>query len=216
MSKQIVISKSNNSSTMDAIIHPIGLELKALGYRASSRIFNRNQPDGIIHVVHFQMGLRWSIRGRFTIEIGIFVPEVYEAFFGKVTPKFIPSYFCEERERLGVLGKKNEDIWWELSGSEKNVIHEILKLLLDDGERYLAQFGTREKLLSQYEQERQRKALSQRKILMMAIILTHLGKKGQAKDLLNQEFGGQYRTSFLEYAYNIVAPLRITFFMRNE
>ena len=205
-------SKSNNSSKLDTIANFIWLELRALKYRKSKRLFNRIQSDGVVHVIDFQMGQCWStLQGKFTVEVGIFIPEVFAAFWEKPIPKFITSPNCEVRERLGLLGKSKKDIWWDLSGDERTIESEVSDLLLKYGEQYFSRFSSREKLLAQWEQERLQNNLPQRKTLIMAIVLAQRGEKMRANELLEQEFGDKYKTTFLEYARNIVVNLGIDF-----
>jgi hypothetical protein len=205
-------AKSNNSSKLDAIVNSIWLDLRPLKYRKSKRLFNRIQPDGIVHVIDFQMGQSWStLHGQFTVEVGIFIPEVYAAFWEKPMAKFITSPKCEERERLGLLGKSQKDIWWDLTSAERKIESEVLDLLLNVGEQYFSQFSSREKLLTHWEQERLQKNLPERKALFMAIILAHRGEKIRANELLVKEFGDKYKTTFLEYARNIVINLGMDF-----
>ena len=205
-------TQNNNAGKLNTIVQFVGHELHSLNYRKSNRLFNRLQPDGIVHVIDFQMGQNRNIlRGKFTVEIGVFIPEVYKALSEKVVPKFISSPHCIERERLGVLSQNGKDIWWDLADNEISIGNEVLKLLLANGEPYLLRFGSREKLLSQWEQERLQKRLSERKVLIMAIILSYCGEKKRANELLDTEFGNQYKTAFLEYAQNVVTPLGLSF-----
>ena len=204
--------QKNNAGKLNTIVQFVGDELRRLNYRKSNRLFNRLQPDGIVHVVNFQMGQNRSILwGKFTVEIGVFIPEVYKALSEKPMPKFISSPHCIERERLGVLGKDGRDTWWDLADNVISIGNEVLKLLLENGEPYLLRFGSREKLLSVWEEERLQKKLSERKVLIMAIILSCSGEKNRANELLDTEFGNQYKTAFLEYAQNIVTPLGLSF-----
>jgi Domain of unknown function (DUF4304) len=210
--ESINMTKSNHSNRLDAIADFLWLELRTLNYRKSKRLFNRIQPDGIVHVIDLHMGQSWStLQGKFTVEVGIFIPEVYRAFWEKPTPKFITSPDCDERKRLGVLGKSGQDIWWDLTGDERTIGSEVLDLLLKYGEQYFSQFSSREKLLAQWEQERFQKNLSERKKLIMAIMLAHCGEKKRANELLEIEFGGQYKTAFLEYAQNVIIRLGMDF-----
>ena len=205
-------TKNNNAGKLNTIVRFVGHELQNLNYRKSNRLFNRLQPDGIMHVINFQMGQNRSIlRGKFTVEIGVFIPEVYKALSEKVVPKFVTSTHCIERERLGVLGKEGKDLWWDLADNEISIGNEALKQLLENGEPYLFRFGSREKLLSIWEEERLQKKLSERKVLIMAIILSCNGKKKRANELLDTEFGNHYKTAFLEYAQNVVTPLGLSF-----
>jgi len=70
-------TKNNNAGKLNTIVRFVGHELQNLNYRKSNRLFNRLQPDGIMHVINFQMGQNRSILwGKFTVEIGVFIPEV--------------------------------------------------------------------------------------------------------------------------------------------
>jgi hypothetical protein len=205
-------TQNDHASKLNRIVLLVGDELRTLNYVRSKRLFNRLQPDGIVHVIDFQMGQNWSILwGKFTVEIGIFIPEVYTALHEKAAPKFITSPYCVERERLGVLSKDRKDIWWDLTGNEIVIGNEVSNLLLECGEPYLARFRSRKKLLAQWEQERLQRRLSERNVLIMAIILSHGGEKKEANELLDTEFGNQYKTAFLEYAQNVVVPLGLSF-----
>jgi hypothetical protein len=208
----MMTSQSDNANKLDAIVRLVGSELSPLNYRRSKRRFNRLQPDGIVHVIEFQTGPNWSIlRGKFTVEIGIFIPEVFNALYEKPMPKFIASHHCVERKRLGVLSKTGKDIWWNLADDEIEIGKEISSLLLAISEPYFMRFSSREKLLSQWEQERLQRELPERNVLIMAIILSYCDRKKQANELLNTEFGNQYKTAFLEYAKNIVTSLGLSF-----
>jgi hypothetical protein len=205
-------AQSDHANTLDAIVRQVESELSPLNYRRSRRRFNRLQSDNIVHVIDIQLGLSWSILwGKLTVEVGVFVPEVFKALYEKPIPKFIASQHCIERKRLGVLSKARKDIWWDLAEGEENIGKEISSLLLASGEPYLKRFSSRESLLTRWEQERLQEELPERKVLAMAIILSYCNRKKQANELLNTEFGNRYKTAFLEYAKNIVTPIGLSF-----
>jgi len=66
------------------------------------------------------MGPSWkySLRGKFTVELGVFVPEIYHALHDRKLSKFIRSFLCAERQRLGILSPDGKDKWWDLKDSE--------------------------------------------------------------------------------------------------
>jgi hypothetical protein len=79
-----------------AAIHP---GLKDLRYRKRRNTFNRvMHPDGLIHVINFQMGpfdppgtaeipgLRPSLYGRFTINLGVWLPRLRSGSPGHLSP----------------------------------------------------------------------------------------------------------------------------------
>jgi hypothetical protein len=200
------------SSKLDGIEKNLWPGLRALRYRKAKRIFNRTQPGGMVHVIHFQMGQNWSIyHGKFTVEVGAFVPEVYEIFWNKAVPRRIASYHCEERKRLGMLTREGKDIWWDLTADAGEIENEVSDLILTVGEAYFSRFSSRDRLLSKWEQDRIQKELPDRKVLIMAVLLAQVGDNQRANEVLEVEFGGRYQTAFLEYARNIVTPLGLDF-----
>jgi hypothetical protein len=88
---------------------------------------------------------------------------------------------------------------------------EIINILLTDGEHYLDRFDSREKILFHWEKERKQKLLTDRNILIMTIILQHTDQTELANQILNEEFGNRWKTTFLEYARNTVIPLGLKF-----
>jgi hypothetical protein len=203
---------SDNAVNLNLIVNVVGQALRPLKFRNSGKRFNRIQSDGIVHVVDFQLGPNWSMMwGKFTVEIGIFLPEVFNAFFDKAAPKFIPSHDCFERKRLGILGKDGKDIWWDLPGDSVKIGNEVLGLLVGEGECYFSQFSSREKIISAWESKRSHGRLSQREVVILAVIYSYLAEKERANELLVVEFAGQYKTAFLEYARNVITPLGLTF-----
>ena len=91
--------------------------LKKAGYRKQARNFHAASPDHI-KVVNVQAG-RCSDEstGSFTINLGVYFPEVSrlaEAPPFKGKPK---EYDCTVRQRLGPLMHDGKDIWWRIDSS---------------------------------------------------------------------------------------------------
>ena len=60
--------------------------------------------------------------GKFTVNVGVYVPEVDEYTMVK-GPRSLPhEYDCCIQGRLGNLGPERTDIWWELGTTS---IHEL-------------------------------------------------------------------------------------------
>jgi hypothetical protein len=96
-------------------------------------------------------------------------------------------------------------------GRFSKIGQEVVALLVENGEDYFAQFRSREKLISDWEQKRSRKELSQKEVLILAVVYAYLGEKERANELLTVEFGNRYKTAFLEYASNVVTPIGLSF-----
>jgi hypothetical protein len=201
-----------NAEKIDTIFRAVWDGLKPHGYRKLKRVCNRLQPDGSIQVIYFQMGRNWSILyGKFTVEIGIFIPEVYSALYEKNLPKFITITDCILRKRISSFKGNGADYWWDLNDDVNKTIKDIMNILLTDCEQYLTRFGSREKILDHWDQERKQKQLDYRNILIMAIMLLYSNRKEQANQILFEEFSKQRKSTFLEYARNTVVPLGLKF-----
>jgi hypothetical protein len=203
---------TDNERALKTVVNLVAPQLSLLKYKKSKHRFNRTQPDGIVHVVDFQMGQNWSILwGKFTVEIGVFIPAVYYALLEKRPPTFIPSYDCFLRKRLGSLSMDGKDIWWDLHADLVEIANEITGLLAGTGEMYFSQLDTREKIAAEWERKKALGDISQREILMLAILYSDMGERDKVNTLISSEFGDQYKSPFLEYARNVVTSLGLPF-----
>src|SRR5215471_8464460 len=147
-----------------AAIHP---GLKDLGYRKRRNTFNRViQPDGLIHVINFQMGpfdpsgtaeipgLRPNLYGRFTINLGVWLPHLTEP--GSQAPaqhstRFINDYNCHLRARIGELLPEAVDTWWRLSAPADQLAAIVSSAITGHALPWLARFSTWDDTLRQLE-----------------------------------------------------------------
>jgi Domain of unknown function (DUF4304) len=93
--------------------------LKSSGFTRKSRTWSR-RTNGKIDVVDVQTS-RWNRveSGAFTINLGIFLPEVFEIYWGKPAPACPKEWECVVRMRIGRLlggidGLKR-DQWFDLN-----------------------------------------------------------------------------------------------------
>ena len=115
------MTKSALASTMDELqrrLHPL---LRQSGFRKHGRTLNRATVDGLTHVIGFQMGsfdppgtshfpgLRENLYGRFTVNLGVYVPEVALHHGGGEAKSVVHDYNCCIRTRLGRTAEK--EIW---------------------------------------------------------------------------------------------------------
>jgi hypothetical protein len=173
---------------------------KGRNFRRLGGTYNRITADGLTHVVNFQKerfdppgttsipGFRENLYGKFTINVGVYVPEVQLFGSGGKEPKFVAEYYCCVRERLGTLGPERVDIWWELKkepDSVEEVVNEIRQRLEVDAFPFLARFETREALLSELLSGPSTASYrSPRSRVDCAIILAARGQRSEAHDLL--------------------------------
>jgi hypothetical protein len=147
-----------------AAIHP---GLKDLRYRKRRNTFNRvMHPDGLIHVINFQMGpfdppgtaeipgLRPNLYGRFTINLGVWLPGLTEQ--GSTAPAqhstcFINDYNCHLRARIGELLPEAADTWWRLSAPADQLAAIVSSAITGHALPWLARFSTWDDTLRQLE-----------------------------------------------------------------
>jgi hypothetical protein len=102
--------------------------MKADGFRKQRHSFNRAVDDGIVHHLSFQMGafdppgtveipgLRPNLYGKFTINLGVYVPHMRRQQAAK--QGWVNDYNCNLRYRLGELMPEKADLWWNLDHSD--------------------------------------------------------------------------------------------------
>jgi hypothetical protein len=99
--------------------------LKPLGFRKSGRSYNRAATDGVVQVVKFQMGeypigeyvipgIRESLYGHFTVNVGVMLPAVREWEGNTPIKGCVHDHHCEIRGRLGNLNGAKEMVWRRL------------------------------------------------------------------------------------------------------
>src|SRR5262249_7835333 len=147
-----------------AAVHP---RLKDLRFRKRRHTFNRIiQPDGLIHEINFQMGafdppgtaeipgLRPNLYGRFTINLGVWLPGLTEP--GSRSPahhsaRFINDYNCHLRARIGELLPEAADTWWRLSAPADQLAAIVSSAITGHALPWLARFSTWDDTLRQLE-----------------------------------------------------------------
>jgi|WetSurMetagenome_2_1015567.scaffolds.fasta_scaffold370205_1 hypothetical protein len=203
--------KSEFAQKLDRIEAYVGSKLHPLGFRQSGLHFNRRQPDGIVHVIDFQMAPNWTnLWGKFTIELGAFIPEVHQILTETAVPRSIGTPYCDERVRLGEL-ITGRDQWWDLTKDETELSNEIAKLLVNQDDKYFKQIDSREMLINFWNNKKRQESTFARKVLIMAIMMAQNGEKTRAEDLLRSEFPGRSKTGFLHYARNVCILIGLEF-----
>jgi hypothetical protein len=103
-------------------------QLRPLGFKKAGRTFRR-QAERCVQVLNVQASA-WSSADelRFTINLGVFFPEVSELTGAQQPSAAGPTEpQCQLRERIGTLLPERNDRWWELRvGSDPgHVIAEV-------------------------------------------------------------------------------------------
>lgn len=138
--------------------------LKPLGFRRKGRTFNRQTEEGVLQIIALQAGpyeigpplpksvahLRPDLYGKFTVNLGVFVQEVFE----RTNPGFLPrgvvsDAHCAIRTRLSHI-TSHVDTWWPLTNETETLVDEIGALLIDVGVPFLDRFGTRDQIVKRW------------------------------------------------------------------
>jgi hypothetical protein len=164
------------------------------GFSKAGSFFNRTTQDGLTQVINFQMSrsnppisLPASDQypqsfGKFTVNLGVFIPEVALLSFPKGTSAPIHDYDCEIRARLGKLGPERKELWWQLSADALPT--EDIRLRLErDGLPYLDKLLSRDAVLVELENPTPGTALLNPKIAIACILATR-GQTADARTLL--------------------------------
>ena len=97
---------------VDRIQRALRSALSEHGFKVRGRTFNRVTDDGLTQVVNIQMGasdppgttyipgLRENLHGLFTVNLGVYIPEVAELHGGGPAKSWVQDYHCSIRNRL--------------------------------------------------------------------------------------------------------------------
>ena len=135
-------------------------------------------------------GLRENMYGLFTINIGVYVPEVAVLQHGRGAKNFAHEYNCCVRTRLGANLAENQDTWWRIV-SDAAVVESVVNLIRSDAMPFFERFGTREKILKECYAtnfDRMRVPLFSPPKIVCGIILAERGEIAKAHKLLAEQF----------------------------
>jgi hypothetical protein len=189
------------------------------GFKKRGRTFNRTSKDGLISVINFQMGafdppgttyipgIRENFYGLFTINLGIFVPEVYRAQREGGVKNFVQEYHCCIRARLGRLGPKRQDIWWKAVCSQE-LVSDLQKRLEMDALPFLQHFETREAIIRDWPDYFDKNIIGlSNPNIVLAIILANQGRTDEARFFLEKQVKETQHTGHKEYVRNLAKRL---------
>lgn len=192
------MAKSTYASAVDDIQSALGAFLKCSGFKVRGRAFNRGTEDGLTQVVSIQMGasdppgttyipgLRENLHGLFTVNLGVYVPEVARHLGGGEARSWIHEYHCCVRARLGEASGEEKDLWWH-ARRDTAVIDDVQRRLEVGGLPFLDRYSTRDKLLAEWHDRSENMGASNPPRIVMAIILAERGMSGRARELLAEQ-----------------------------
>ncbi len=215
--------KSELAKQLDIVQNDLTPMLKDRGFKKRGRTFNRLSSDGLTLVINFQMGafdppgttyfpgLRENLYGYFTVNLGIYVPEVAIYHLGGEARNFVQDYHCCIRARLGKLGHEMRDIWWRISSSGE-IISELQIRLEENGLPFLQSFETRERILRHWPDHyaQVKPGWGSPPNIISAIILVGLGHHDEARELLKEQARDTRNPGHPEYVRDLASRLGIS------
>jgi hypothetical protein len=187
--------KSDLAKTFDELQANLRPTLKERGFCVRGRAFNRITSDGLTEVVQLQMGrfdppgttyipgLREKLYGKFTVNLGVFVPEVAEQHGGGAPKSFVQEYHCCIRTRLPLLGPGHREFWWDVRADEA-LTQELVQRLTRDAIPFFKKFETRDAILDQWLAVPKPLFVGTLPRIVCAIILAERGRSEDARTLL--------------------------------
>jgi len=190
--------KSSYAQAVDVIQATLGACLKDHRFRVRGRTFNRMTEDVLTQVIGIQMGasdppgttyipgFREDLHGLFTINLGVYVPEVAGHHGGGEAKSWVQDYHCCIRTRLGQASAEQRDTWWQ-ARLDNTVICDVRDRLEEYGLPFLDRYATRDKILAEWADRTETLDASSPPRIVMAIILVGRGAKEAARRLLAQQ-----------------------------
>jgi hypothetical protein len=148
------IQSDDFKSQLNHIQKDIFVFLKPLGFKKKGRSFNRQTEAGLYQVINIQSGkyefgdkyvipgLRENYYGKFTVNLGIMIKEIYELDPHNKPKDIYQDYNCQIRTRLTHLTIK-EDLWWSISDDNQKIAKEAVEGLNSHGIPWLNLFESR-------------------------------------------------------------------------
>jgi hypothetical protein len=198
MSRTKALGKSSYAFAVDEVQAALRPFLKDHDFKSRGRAFNRVTDDGLTQVIGIQMGpsdppgtyvipgFRENYHGLFTVNLGVYVPEVAKNTHGGKTGSWIQEYDCCVRARLGEAAGSERDMWWH-ARFDPIVVDDVRDLLETSGIPFLERFDTRDKILAEWHNRTENMGTSQPPRIVMAIILAGRDQKVRARTLLTQQ-----------------------------
>jgi hypothetical protein len=188
-------SVTKPATAMAQVVASIAPSLKARGFKKQRHSFNRVAEPGLVHVINFQMGqfppgaqeipgFRPNLSGKFTVNLGVLVAEVYEATQRTSVPSFVQEYSCEFRVRLGELMRLPSDQWWSLEEDVAKLSANLGENLRVLGEAWFALYATREAIVRIPERGAPPAGWPARAGVALAVMRMDRGERAEAQSLL--------------------------------
>lgn len=181
-------------TAVDAIQRSLRGPLTAHGFKVRGRTFNRVTDDGLTQVINLQMGpseppgttyipgLRENLHGTFTVNLGVYIPELAEVQGSGTAKSWVQDSYCSIRIRLGRVAG-DQDIWWH-ARDPAAVVSDVQPLLMSHGLLFLDRFASRDRVLAELDGARDNLVHCAVPRIVRAVILRQRGNMDLARELL--------------------------------
>lgn len=212
--------RSKYAEAVDEIQSALRPALKVEGFKVRGRTFNRVTEDGLTQVINIQMGasgppgttcipfFRNDLHGHFTVNLGVYVPEVARHHGGGEVKSWVREYDCCVRARLGEASGEKQDIWWHARAVD-GVIEDVRHRIEQKGLPFLDRYSTREKILAQWKDRSENMFASASPRIVVAIILGEHGRKDEARELLAQQVLETRNPGHPDYVRRLASKLSV-------
>ncbi len=213
--------KSPYATAIDGFQRALKPFLKGLGFRTRGRTFNRATADGLTQVINLQMGasdppgttyipgLRENFHGWFTINLGVYIPEVARLHGGGEARGFVRDFHCCVRERIGNVGPEKRDSWWRISGDQE-LVTEIEGRIERDALPFLEAHASRDAILSACGAPVANLGFAGAPPrIVAAIVLTERGDRDAARALLSKQAQEQNNRGHPAYVRSLAEKLGV-------
>jgi hypothetical protein len=215
------MAKSAFAENMDLVQTQVTGFLRPLGFRKRGRTYTRRTADGLVQVINLQMAqapigtvyeyppIRVNLYGQFTVNLGVWVPEVSE--YHLVGPKKdnVQEYHCQIRARLGYLDSLAEDTWWPLDERWASSASQILQRLQERGLPFLEGFASRDQIVANWVSLCDNHPVDSAARVVVAIIEAVRGRRSAAQELLEEQYRRSEHKGHREYLEKLADRLRL-------
>lgn len=190
--------KSEYAKAVDEIQRSFRPYLSDNGFRVRGRTFNRNTEDGLTQVINVMMGpsdppgttyvpgLKMNYHGLFTVNLGVYVPEVARIQCGSETRSWVQDSRCCIRLDLLEASGVTTGSWWRAEYDDA-IVDDVTTCLHQYGLPFLDRFSSRDKILREWDGKSENLPEGSTPRVVLAIILAERGKMDAARDLLTKQ-----------------------------
>ena len=131
-----LMAKSAYAEAVDTIQRALRPILREPDFRVCGRTLNRGTQDGLTHVLGIQMGasdppgttyipgLRENLHGWFTVNVGVYVPEVALYYGGGPAKSWVQDFHCCVHARLSDACGETRELWWK-ANAELPIVDDV-------------------------------------------------------------------------------------------